>query len=236
MAIDNTYPVFAFYFRRYAPFKTFGRFNPLTVGFGTFDGDSRGPSVAVATTSRTYGCVFFNRFTTLYEFAGTSGTHFHPAIGDEIVGHAKVQHTLSQNKLFGPDLFGFRASTSAGNPLVPKSPDIDTYVDVTIDLGSQSRMKLNGTVYGDNFPSLEVFVLCCRSRHTALLVDARASDGPSTGPMLDLWGKNETSVIAKFSAELEMDDRGELATDYSTTERTLAIPFCRADPLPVTKS
>ena len=116
---DPRYPVYILFFRRYAPFARFGRANPLTVGFGYFEGDDRDASTEMDVTSRTYAAVFFNRFGPVYDFAGSSGTAFHPAIGSVITGMAKVSHAIVRSTLTGPDLFGFEANSAGGNPLVP---------------------------------------------------------------------------------------------------------------------
>jgi hypothetical protein len=216
MANGSSDPVFSFIFRRYAPFARFGRANPLTLGFGYFEGDDRGVSTSQRnTTSRTYGIVFFNRSGPLRLLAGSSGTTFHPAIGDPIVGMAKVGSTLVRDSLAGPDLFSFRASTAGSNPLVPASPDIDTIVHVRIDFGAPKALRITGEVFGDNFPNLEIFILCYHTNQTALLLDGRTGGGRNTGPMLHLWGEGNNNLLARFSAGLTLDERGEMP--FSTT-------------------
>lgn len=212
--LDKNYPVFGLYFRRYAPFARFGRLNPLTVGFGYFGGDDRGVSQAPGgVTSRTYGIVVFNRFGQGEMWAGSSGTEFHPAIGAVIHAMAKVNRTLVRNTINGPHRFGFRASTAGSNPLVPASPDINTYVDVVIDFGLSNYLRISGQAFGDNFPNLEVFLLCYRSSHSALLLDGQTSGGRNLGPSTRLFGVSESYSLGRFSASLVLDQNGQLAAN-----------------------
>lgn len=209
--IDKRYPVFGLHFRRYAPFARFGRFNPLTVGFGYFGGDDRGVSTSLQDSSRTYGAVMFNKFGVVHHFAGACPTEFHPAVGSVIKGMAKVKSNFVRTKLEGPSLFEFRASTAGGNPLVPGAPDIDTFIDARIEFGMASRLRVSGHVYGDNFPNLEVFLMCYRTGRTALLVDGQTEGGRSTGPMGHLWGDGADNLIAVFRGDLPLDDEGRLS-------------------------
>jgi hypothetical protein len=214
-------PGFALYFRRYAPFKTFGRANPLTAGFGTFAGDNRGVSTSLKATSRTYGFVMFNRDGLVHSFASSSGTHFHPAIGAVIVSTAKVRHTAVRTTLAGPSLFGFRASTAANVPLIPGSPDINTFVECTVNYGVRDQLRIAGETFGDNFPNLEVFLVCFASARTALLLDGQTSGGPHSGPATRLFGSKEFFSLAKFSANLSLNQKGELASDYKVAPTPL---------------
>lgn len=209
--IDNRFPVFGLYFRRYAPFARFGRANPLTMGFGYFGGDDRGVSTSLQATSRTYGVVMFNQFGIVHNFAGSSGTEFHPAVGNVITGMAHVKNTVVRSTLAGPNLFGFRASTAGGNPLVPGAPNIDTFVDARFEFGRANLLKISGQVYGDDFPNLEVFLVCYRSGKTALLVDGQTEGGRNTGPLAHLAGAHSDQLLATFSAHLELDKNGRLA-------------------------
>lgn len=175
---DQKYPTYGLYFRRYAPFDTFG--------IPSFEGDRRtGASTSLKATSRTYGCVMFNQFEIVNGFVGTSGTHYHSSIFGEIVGSSKVSGTRARTRLAGPGLIEFEASSAGGNPLIPGAPDIDTYLIARFDFGfgSPPLMRISGEVFGDNFPNLEVFLVCYRTANTALLTAARPprQDEP-TGP------------------------------------------------------
>ena len=213
---DPKYPVFGLFFRRYAPFKKFGGINPTPWGtgvLGNFAGDNRGPLTSLKVSSRTYGCVMFNRFGVGYSFAGSSGTHFHPALfWDTITATAKTKFTLVRSTLTGPDLFGFKASTAASNPLVKPSPDINTFVDVTVNFAVPQRLTIRAQAFGDYFPNLEVFLLCFRSARTALLIDGRTPLGPDAGPF-SLPGTGEYHDLGYFSGALALDQKGELAAN-----------------------
>ena len=210
--IDKKHPVFGLHFRRYAPFAKFGRMNPYTgfTGLGYFEGDNRGPSTSLQAASRTYGAVMFNRFGIVHSFFNSSGTHFHPAIGSTVVGMSKVSHTLVRHSIHGPDMFGFKASTAGNNPLVKPSPDINTFVDVVIDFGSQTTLKVSGEAFGDSFPNLEVFLMDYRSSRTAMLLDGQTGGGAHLGPATKLYGASESRSLGRFRANLLLDSKGEL--------------------------
>jgi hypothetical protein len=207
-------PTFGLYFRRYAPFDTFG--------VPSFEGDKRkAASTSLKATSRTYGCVMFNQFEIVHRFANTSGTHYHSSLWGEIVGASKVSMTNVRTSLAGPSLIEFSASTAGGNPLIPKSPDIDTFVTARFDFGSPKLLRIGGEVFGDNFPNLEVFLMCYRSSHTALLIDGRTTGGRRTGPMTRLAGAHSKQSLGKLSGTLLLNDAGEMSRDYTTGATTI---------------
>jgi hypothetical protein len=214
------YPTFGLYFRRYAPFDTFGA-NIIALG-QRFEGDKRrAASTSLKATSRTYGCVMFNMYGIVYRMAGSSGTRFHPLLFREIVGMAKVSMTVVRSNLAGPGLFEFTASTAGSNPLVPKSPDIDTIIKARVDFGKPRVLRLDGEVFGDNFPNLEVFLVCYRSAHTALLIDGRTTGGRDTGPYTRLLGSHSGHSLGRFSVALALNETGELASNYTASPTTL---------------
>jgi hypothetical protein len=214
------YPTFGLYFRRYAPFDTFGA-NPLGMG-QRFEGDKRtAASTSLKASSRTYGIVMFNRNGIVYQISGSSGTEIHPLLWGDIVGMAKVAMTVVRTTLAGPSLFEFTASTAGANPLVPKSPDIDTIVKARVDFGTPGLLRLDGEAFGDNFPNLEVFLLCYRSTHTALLIDGRTTGGRDTGPYTRLFGSHSGHSLGRFSVSLGLNQKGELASDYRSSPTTL---------------
>lgn len=217
MEIDKRYPVFGFWFRRYAPFKEFGRINPYQpLGVGYFEGDNRGSSTSLKVTSRTYGAVFFNHLGIVYSFAGSSGSHYHDRILDDVVtAFDKTKMTLTKI-LPGPELFSFKTSTSGSNPLMKPgfaTPNIDTFANVTVDFTSSGKLKITGESFGDNFPNLEVFLYCYRSSRAALLLDGRTKGWAHTGPMKRLWGKSESLSLGKFVGVLSLDEKGELSAN-----------------------
>lgn len=205
---DTRFPAFALHFRRYAPFKTFGRVNPLG---GSFEGDVRtGPSTDIGASCRTYGCVVFNQFGILNRSAGASPTTLFAVAAPDVVDAATVKSTAVRSTLSGPKLFGFKAHTEGSNPVVPLSPNIDTTVSVRIDFGSDGFMKISGGVKGDNFPNLEVFITCLRSKNTALLVDGRTTGGRDTGVLFRLPGGGKDHHLAGINASLPLASKGTL--------------------------
>jgi len=222
-AVDDArkYPTFGLYFRRYAPFDTFGAGNPLAPG-QRFEGDHRtAASTSLKATARTYGCVMFNKYGLVYKFAGTSGTHIHELIWGDVVSYAKIAFTVVRGTLAGPSLFEFSAKTSASNPLIPLSPNIATIVNARVDFGIQNLMRINGEVFGDSFPNLEVFLLCYRSTHTAVLIDGRTTGSRDFGPATRLIGSHSDLSLGKFSANLVLSEKGELVSDYKSFATTL---------------
>ncbi len=210
------YPTYGLYFRRYAPFDTFG--------IPSFEGDKRAEaSTSLKATSRTYGCVMFNQFEIVQYFAGTSGTHYHSSVWGDIVGMSKVSETVVRTRLAGPGLIEFEASTAGGNPLIPKSPDIDTFVTARFDFGfgSPRLMRITGEVFGDNFPNLEVFLLCYRSSYTALLIDGRTTGGRRTGPVTRLAGAHRQQSLGRLSGSLLLNENLELTRNYTTNPTTI---------------
>jgi hypothetical protein len=213
---EQKYPNYGLYFRRYAPFATFG--------MPSFEGDKRtGASTSLKVTSRTYGCVMFNPFEIVNGFVGTSGTHYHALLYGDIVGHSKVSGTHSRTRLVGPGLIEFEASSAGGNPLIPGAPDIDTYLIARFDFGfgSPRLMRISGEVCGDNFPNLEVFLLCYRTGNTALLIDGRTTGGRRTGPITRLAGGHRKQSLGRLSGTLILKDNFELSMSYTTAPSTI---------------
>ena len=218
-------PVFAFWFRRYAPFDTFGG----GTGF-EFEGDYReGPSTSPKATSRTYACLFFNRKEILYGFSGASGTRFvgyaawtggllgirlaMEILNSDVKGttaHANV--SLDVDEQNSPGVVAFTAKTAGSMPLLPGTPNIDTLVKARFNFNSPKILIAEGEVFGDDFPNGEVY-LDSGSRHSALLVDFRTKGWQSTGPVTSLFGSHSDQSLGKFSAHLPLNDNGELAAD-----------------------
>ncbi|MBM3623548.1 MAG: hypothetical protein FJX20_23000 [Alphaproteobacteria bacterium] len=207
---------YGLWFRRYAPFTTFG-----DIGVGTFEGDTRTQaSGSISDTSRTYGCVYFDSSRAVRAIGGSSGTILFGTFGGSIHGMADVK-TVFRRILSKSGAIEFSASTEGGNPLVPGAPEIDTMVTAKIDFSTANRMTISGEVHGDNFPNLEVFVHCYRSRTSAILVDGRTTGGRDSGPGTRLFGSHATHRIAKFDAALSLDGSGRLTGAYKATSSTL---------------
>lgn len=213
-------PTFALYFRRYAPFESFGGFLPVA-RFDRFHGDNRLASTSLKVTSRTSGCVMFNKEGLVYRYADADFTEIHIMLEGDIVGHAKVSMTFVEGMVPWPDGFDFSASTSGAMPLLPGSPNIDTLINVSVDFSLPSVLQISGEVFGDNFPNLEVFLLCTRSTHTALLLDGRTTGGRDSGLATRLWGSHSDFSLGKFSATLPLTEKGQLKSDYKTSQISL---------------
>lgn len=104
---------------------------------------------------------------------------------------------------------------------MPGAPDIDTFVVVKADFSTSGCMAISSEVLGDNFPNLEVFLYCYRSRTSAILVDGRTSGGRYSGPGSRLFGTHATHRIAKFDASLSLDSAGRLTGGHKAPATTL---------------
>jgi len=215
------YPSFGLFFRRYAPFETFARADqPINLG-GSSEGDHRADaSTSLKATSRTYGCVMFNREGIFYNFAGSSGTVTHTLLWGDIVGMADVGINVIPLSS-GSNLVAFIASTAGGYRLLPGSPDIDTMVRAQIDFTDPKWMRIAGEAFGDNFPNLEVFVRCFRSSHSALLIDGRTTGGRDTGPFTRLIGTHSDYSLGKFVANLGLSNEGQLLADRTVAATSM---------------
>jgi hypothetical protein len=165
----------------------------------------------------------FNQFEIVNGFVGTSGTHYHSSVWGEIVGSSKVSGTRTRTRRAGPGLIEFEASSAGGNPLIPGSPDIDTNLIARFDFGfgSPPLMRITGEVFGDNFPNLEVFLVCYRSGNTALLIDGRTTGGRRTGPITRLAGGHAKQSLGKLSGTLLLNASFELSRTYTTQPTTM---------------
>ena len=211
---DDQIP-YGLWFRRYAPFATFGN-----IGIGSFEGDTRTQaSGAIGDTSRTYGCVLFNRSEAVRAYAGSSGTVLFGLLGGSIHGMAKVKIAFAKKPSSGA--IEFSAATEGGNPLVPGAPDIDTYVNVKASFSTPGQLNISGDVLGDNFPNLEVFLYCYRSKLSAILVDGRTTGGRDSGPGSRLFGTHATHRIAKFDVSLPIDGTGRLTGSRTAAASSL---------------
>jgi hypothetical protein len=206
-------PVFALWFRRYAPFASFG--------VPPFKGDNRGPSTDPSASSRTFGCVGFTPQQVLDSRQGSSGTEFDLPLLRRLHARSGVSLTTARTRLQGPMLIEFEAHCAGSNPLMPGSPDIDTFVTARVDSGMARLLRMQLTVRGDNFPNLEVFVQCLRSGHTALLIDGRTTGGRHTGPLTRLWGAKAAQELARATVSLPLDAQGALARSSGCSASTL---------------
>lgn len=213
------YPTYSLVCRRYAPFETFGVAAPF--GAGRFEGDNRGPSTSLKDSSRIYQVVFFNRYGLVYNYAGTSGTRYDSWFWGEALKYARIRNTVVRSTLAGPDLFGFEASTAGANPLIPLSPDINTFLQARVDFGLEGKLRIECAVFGDNFPNLEVFLISARSNYTALLIDGRTTGGRNFGPQIRLWGESRTHRLARCFSIIDLNPDGSFMRNYTVGPTTL---------------
>ena len=213
------YPTYSLVCRRYAPFETFGIAAPF--GAGRFEGDNRGPSTSLKASSRIYQVVMFNRQGLVHDYAGSSGTRYNSWFWGEAINYAKISNTVVRSTLAGPDLFGFETSTAGANPMVPLSPDINTFLQARIDFGLAGKLRIQCEVFGDNFPNLEVFLMSWRSNYTALLIDGRTTGGRNFGPQLRLWGESRNHRLAGCSSIMDLDADGSFTRNHTVGPTTL---------------
>jgi hypothetical protein len=227
------YPTFLFFFRRYAPFDTFGGASPTNMG-QRFEGDHRtGPSVSPTASARTYGCVFFNLDGVFYKFSGSTGTTVNTLLFGKISATAKVSSVVTQSAFSQPSNFTFAAKTSGSMPLFPGAPNIDTQVVVRVTFTSRPRqIWIGGEAFGDNFPNLEVFLIgiCGNgSVKTALLLDGRTTGGRDLGPVTRLYTTHSDFSLGRFASVLPLNEKGEFASNHTVGPRQ--IPDYSPDPL-----
>ena len=216
------YPTFALYFRRYAPFTSFGGANPFGLG-QRFDGDERtSASTSLKASARTYGYVMFNQTGVIYNFAGSTGTTVHTFLWGDAFAYAKVDSTVVDYVLLhGKNSFVFSANTAGSDPLVPLSPDINTFITARVDYSRPRYLRVAGSASGDNFPNLEVFLVCMPSRHSAVLIDGRTTGGRDIGPVTRLWGASKDHSLGTFDLDWHLDDKGLAQYDIIAAPTTL---------------
>jgi hypothetical protein len=192
--------------KRYAPFTTFG---------GGFEGDSRtGPSPDRAATARTVGVVDFDiSDITPVIYGYSSGTRWRRNAAHSF---AKVAASITVKTKTATSL-SFIAYTAGANPLVPASPDIDTFVDLSITFHNRS-IVFEGRVRGDSFPNAEVWAYDDPSDgNYVLLFDYRTEGGRNTGP-LRLPGSHSSSNLGQIFLTVPMERTGRfLACCFSET-------------------
>ena len=198
------------YVRRYAPFATFG---------GGFKGDNRTYSERSEASSKTCGIVpielHADRLAILQPVGFSSGSRHRlsgemrgTAVGSvaatvrnrhadrrsaSFTLHTEGNLPITSMALSGASWSGERRDSS--NRTVELSPDIDTFLDMSIEL-QKTEIRFHGQVRGDGFPNLEVFVL--DDLGSALgLVDWRTASGWH-GPFHRLFGAKSKNVLATF--------------------------------------
>lgn len=196
--------MYGLFFRRYAPFATFG---------GGFEGDNRtSASTSLTATARTIGSLNFSPGSVSEIVAETSGTTF-AGLGaqvEHLLGryYSKVTSSVSVSTRT-VDCIRLTAQTSGANPMIPKAPAIDTYLDFQVVFRNQI-LELSGTLRGDNFPNAEVFVTDGNGQAT-LIFEFTTDGGQTTGPMTRLAGDHSGQVLGTFSKRLPLLKSGAFA-------------------------
>lgn len=205
--------VLRLYFRRFAPFKSFG---------GGFEGDDRRHSTSLDKTSRTSARVTFTR-------SGVVGAHGHSSGSEWVVGSKKVGKVTVKIgfKLASGGAVAFTASSAGNNPLVPGSPDIDTYVSCGAVFKS-GELSIRGTVNGDGFPNAEIFLRDWKG--TAHMLMEYSTGSGWAGPLHRLFGGSSDNNIGKFEAKIALNADGSLGkltsrAPYKYTKDSGAITF-----------
>jgi hypothetical protein len=107
--------------------------------------------------------------------------------------NATAQDTI--NAISG-GIGGLQMGISGSNPLVPLSPPIQTNLDLT-DQETASQVCYSGSLYGNQFPDAEVFVLNSQGQSKMLLTFT--TPGSPTSGQLKLIGNDGTGNMGSFS-------------------------------------
>ncbi|HEY4367487.1 MAG TPA: hypothetical protein VGN07_09680 [Steroidobacteraceae bacterium] len=188
-------------FRRYAPFATFG---------GGFEGDHRAKaSTDLRATARTIGIIGFSPGHVGALTASSSGTAFTgagPFVARLLGRHFSTVTSSVSVSTKTVDCVRFTAQTAGANPMVPKAPAIDTFVDFEAVFRS-SAIEISGGVRGDDFPNAEVFIL--DKKGSAVLLLAFATEGGrNTGPITRLAGDNSTQALGVLNRRIPVKAPG----------------------------
>lgn len=205
--------VLRLYFRRFAPFKSFG---------GGFEGDDRGHSTSLGKTSRTSAHVAFAKGGVVSADGHSSGTEW--VAGGKKVGKVTVKTGF---KFASGGVVGFTASSAGSNPLVPGAPDIDTYISCVAVFRS-GELAISGRVNGDGFPHAEVFVRDWKG--TAHMLMEYSTGSGWAGPFHRLFGANRDNLIGRFDAKIALNGDGSLGKltarkPYKHTKDSGALTF-----------
>jgi hypothetical protein len=199
--------IYGLFFRRYAPFDTFGLFG--------FEGDSRDKaSTSLTVTARTIGALNFapgNVGNMAGESSGTTLAGWGKPI-QRMLGtyHSKVTSSVSVETR-SIDCLRFTAQTAGANPMIPfgAAPPIDTFVDVQV-VFRPTAIELSGIVRGDNFPNAEIFVTDAQGQ-SVMLFEYATTGGRNTGPFTRLAGTHADQVLGDFSKRVPIVAGGAFA-------------------------
>ena len=196
--------IYGLFFRRYAPFATFG---------GGFEGDNRDTgSTSLSASARTIGALNFapgNVGNMIGDSSGTSYAGF-GAFVERMLGR-HVSHVTSSVSVSTRtvDTLRFTAQTAGANPMVPLAPAIDTFLDMQIVFRDQA-IEFSGKMRGDDFPNAELFVTDATGQ-AVMLFEFATSGGRTTGPMTRLAGDHSSVVLGSFSKRVGLLASGAFA-------------------------
>lgn len=209
--------------RRFAPFHSFGGgYEGDAASRGLGEEGSGGHTTALDATSRTSASVEIAGSTAL-PFAEANATS-HPLYGTATAGVEKELTFSAQSDREGQ----FELLSAGSMPLTlsnvlnidtqgpfaapplfaPVAPDIDTGLNLRYAMDGDD-LVLEGAVWGDRFPSAEVFLTDPQGASVMLLeFDADAWSGPM-GPYTHLFGSGSPkSPLGTFRATVPVDESG----------------------------
>lgn len=168
-------------FKRYAPFSSFG---------GGFHGDGRS-TPSVDGSARVWGMVTFAVGAGVIKYSAKSSPTYHIA-APSIVTTQTPGMTVSVT-VNTPQRLSFVAHTAGSNPMVPGAPDIDTFLDLDMEICDGAPV-LSVRMRGDAFPNGEAFV---RKDGGAVetVIDFQTPYGGLAGPAFHLMGTHSSTVL-----------------------------------------
>ena len=95
---------------------------------------------------------------------------------------------------------------AAGNIGPPFAADIDSHLEASYEL-SEGKLRLSGTVNGDNFSNGEV-IATDPSGQSVHLKTLQTTGGRGTGPYTRLPGEHEDVHLVEFDATIDVDKDG----------------------------
>jgi hypothetical protein len=197
--------IYKLYFRRYAPFTTFG------LGF---EGDSRNSaSTDSEASARTIGEIEFSPARVGQIDGKSSGTRF-SGFGEMVKQGLGTYTSVVTSSVtvqgLGIDCLRFTAHTSGANPMVPLPafmvPAIDTFIEVHVAF-RDTVMEIDGKVFGDDFPNCEVFVTDA-ARNACMLFEFATTGTRNIGPFTRLVGANRSQKLGEFCEKIPIKPDG----------------------------
>lgn len=200
--------IYGFFFRRYAPFDTFG--------FG-YEGDARSAaSTSLTATARTIGALNFapgNVGNMSGESSGTNLSGYGETLKRLMGTHKSVVTSSVNVATRSIDCLRFTAHTAGANPMSPApalvTPEIDTFVDVHV-IFRTGAIEISGAVRGDNFPNGEVFATDATGK-AIMLFEFETTGGRNTGPFTRLFGSHSNQLLGEFSKRIPIVACGAFA-------------------------